>query len=152
MWNDVMYFVKIIIPSNGERSLMFVGGIIGATASFLFGEIDQAFIWLVVLAIVDYLTGTAASLKECHWCSDAGFRGLFKKFSMFFIVALCHGIDHTTNTDLLRNIAIFAYSINEAGSILENIERLGYGKLIPPFLKRGLKILKDKEKELLKNE
>lgn len=144
--------LKMILPHEGERGLMFVGGLIGATASFLFGEIDKAFIWLIVMAMVDYVTGTAASFKECHWCSNIGFRGLFKKFFMFFIVALCHGIDHTTNTDLLRNVAIFAYSINEAGSILENIEGLGYGKLIPSFLKRGLKILKDKERELLNDE
>ena len=152
MWNEVISFVKIVIPSNSERVLMGIGGMIGAVASFLFGDIDAAFTWLLVMTVIDYITGTIASFKSGSWSSEQGFKGLFKKFFMFFVIALCNGIDQATHTDMLKDIAVFAYAINEAGSIIENIELLGYGKLIPPFLKRGLEVIKEKEKELLKHD
>lgn len=143
-------FLSVIKPTDGERTLMAIGGTIGAGFSFAVGGVDDAMQWLLILAGIDYVTGTMASFKERHWCSERGFLGLFKKAFMFAIVAICHGVDVTTGENFLRDIAVFAYAINEAGSILENVERLGFGRWIPPFLKAGLKVLKDKEEEMLK--
>lgn len=143
-------FFSVLKPTDGEKALMAIGGAIGAGFSYAVGGVDEAMEWLLILASIDYVTGTIASFKERHWCSERGFLGLFKKFFMFAVVAICHGVDVTTGENFLRDIAVFAYAINEAGSILENVERLGYGHWIPPFMKAGLKILKDKEDELLK--
>lgn len=149
-WTQITQFLSVLKYSDGEKVLMTIGGTVGAAFSFAVGGVDDAMRWLLIMAGVDYLTGTVASFKSCQWCSDRGFRGLFKKFFMFGVVALCHGVDVTTGQDFLRNVAVFAYAVNEAGSILENIERLGFGRWIPPFLKAGLKALKNKEEELLK--
>lgn len=143
-------FLSAIKPTDGERTLMAIGGALGAGFSYAVGGVDEAMEWLLILAAIDYVTGTMASFKERHWCSERGFLGLFKKAFMFAVVAICHGVDVTTGENFLRDIAVFAYAINEAGSIIENVERLGFGHWIPPFLKAGLKILKDKEEELLK--
>lgn len=149
-WAQAMEFLSVVKPSDGEKFLMTIGGTIGAAFSFAVGGVDDAMRWLLILATVDYVTGTIASFKECSWSSESGFRGLFKKAFMFAVVAICHGVDVTTGQDFLRNIAVFAYAVNEAGSILENVERMGFGHWIPPFLKAGLKVLTEKENALMK--
>ena len=149
-WAQATEFLSILKTSDGEKFLMTIGGTIGAAFSFAVGGVDDAMQWLLIMAGIDYTTGTIASFKEKNWSSDAGFRGLFKKAFMFAVVAICHGVDVTTGQDFLRDVAVFAYAVNEAGSILENVERMGLGRWVPPFLKAGLQILRDKEHELLK--
>lgn len=147
-------FYEIIRPTDGEKFLMTIGGFVGGIFSFAVGGVDDAIIWLIILVIIDYFSGSIASFKCGIWCSERGFLGLFKKLFIFLVVTICNGIDKATGQDLLRNIAIFAYAVNEAGSIIENVERLGFGKWIPPFMRAGVKFLKDKESRLLddKNE
>lgn len=151
MWQQAANFLNTLRPSDGEKFLMTIGGTVGAAFSFAVGGVDDAMQWLLILATADYISGSIASFKERHWCSERGFCGVFKKVFMFAVVSLCHGIDAATGQSFLRDVAVFAYAINEAGSILENIERLGLGRWIPPFLKAGLKVLKDKEEQLLKD-
>lgn len=145
-------FLSSVVPSGGEALLMSIGGGFGAVVSFAFGTIDDAFLWLLAFISIDYVTGTAVALKTGEWCSSVGFVGLFKKFFILLIVSMCHGLDVATGTDLLRNVSIFAYGVNEFGSILENTERFGYGKIIPGVIRRGLKQLKNKEDELFSEE
>ena len=152
MLHRVTEFLSAALPKPAEAVLMSIGGSLGALATFAFGEIDNAAWWFFVFVIVDYVTGTAASFKEGEWCSSAGFVGLFRKAFMFFVVALCHGLDEIAGTELLRNAAIFAYSINECGSIIENLERLGLGYLIPGVIRRGLRQLKKQEDEMFTEE
>lgn len=151
-WNQITQFLSVVKPSDGEKLLMTIGGTIGAAFSFAVGGVDDAMTWFLIMAGADYLTGMAASFKNRCWCSERGFCGLFKKVFMFAVVALCHGVDVTTGQDVLRDAAVFAYAVNEAGSILENVERMGLGRFIPSFLKKGLKVLKEKEQELLKED
>lgn len=140
---------KMLIPSGHEATVMSVGGCVGGCLSYALGGFDDAIIWLLILVIVDYVTGTLASFKTSEWCSSSGFKGIFKKIFIFTMVALCQGIDQTTHIPFLRDVCIFAYAINEFGSILENIERMGYGHWLPSVVKQALKVLKDKEKTLL---
>lgn len=142
-------FIKLIVPGEYESIIMTISGGVGGCISYALGGIDDALIWLIILVVVDYVTGTFASFKLGTWCSSAGFRGIFKKVFIFAMAALCHGIDQTTHVAFLRDVCIFAYAVNEFGSILENIERMGYGRLLPPFVKTALKVLQDKEKKLI---
>lgn len=148
LWN----FLSVVIPTKGERLLMLISGFIGGWLSVALGGFDLSIKWLFVFVVVDYITGTIAAFKTQEWCSNKGFHGLFKKVFMFAVVALCHGIDQVVHYEFLRNAAIMAYAVNEAGSIIENFDRLGYGDYIPAFLRRGLKVLKKKQDELFKEE
>ena len=47
----------------------------------------------------------------------------------------------------LRNAAIAAYCVNEAGSILENLGRLGYTGLIPVKIKNAIKAINEEGKK-----
>lgn len=145
-------FFCALIPAKGEAILMAVGAGIGAVATFAFGTIDDAVIWLFAFIATDYITGTAASFKLGEWSSPVGFVGLFKKFIILAVVSMCHGLDAVCGTELLRNVSIFAYCLNEFGSIIENIERLGFGGMIPNVLRRGLAQLREKEEGLFNDE
>ena len=147
---SLMSFLSVIIPTKGERLLMLISGGLGGLLSFALGGLDLSIQWLFFLVCLDYATGLTAALKTGEWNSSAGFQGLFKKFFIFLIVAVCNGIDQVMSFDILRNAAIMAYAVNEAGSILENLERLGFGEFIPDFLRRGLKALKEKENDIFK--
>lgn len=148
MLQRITSFLSSVVPTNGEAVLMSVGASIGAAISFAFGDVDDAFVWLLAFMAIDYVTGTVAAFKTGDWSSQQGFVGLFKKFFILFVVSLCHGLDVATGTDLLRSASIFAYGLNEVGSILENVDRFGCGRMIPSVVRRGLKQLRKKEDQL----
>lgn len=138
-------FFCALIPAKGEAILMSIGAGIGAAATFAFGTIDDAVLWLFAFIAADYVTGTAASFKLGEWSSNTGFVGLLKKFIIVSVVAMCHGLDAVLGTEMLRNVSIFAYCLNEFGSVVENVSRLFGEGVIPPVIRRGLLLLREKE-------
>lgn len=94
--------------------------------------------------IIEWFTKTIEDLKEFD--NEMQGKGILKKVLMFVVIAVCHGLDQTTGMDTFRSMAIFAYAVNEVGSIIENIDACGWGKYIPQFLRNGLKKIKDKHK------
>ena len=135
-----------LIPDFSSRVFLALGGILGALCSFLFGPVDDAIQWLLVFIVVDYLSGTFAALKSGQWNSRTGFLGITKKIVMLSLVALCHGLDIASVIPFVsvRDAAVFAFCLNDFGSILENIERLGYGALIPVPVRKALLTLREK--------
>lgn len=138
-------FLCSLVPSHSEAVLMSIGAGIGAAATFAFGTIDDAVLWLFAFIAADYVTGTAASFKLGEWSSNTGFVGLLKKFIIVSVVAMCHGLDAVLGTEMLRNVSIFAYCLNEFGSVVENVSRLFGEGVIPPVIRRGLLLLREKE-------
>lgn len=137
-------FFAAVKPSDAEKFFLGIGGFLGAVFTFAVGGLDNGIIWLITLCVIDYITGVVAAFWNGKWCSRTGFQGLFKKFFIFVVVSLCAGLDVVAHVDLLRNMAIFGYAVNEAGSIVENVDKLGLGGYIPAFLRKGLKQLKEK--------
>ncbi len=131
--------------------LLWVGGIIGVVAHFVFGEISEAIYWLLIMMAVDWLLGNWRAIKCREWNSDAGWKGLTKKFLMLMIVGLCHGLDTMSAFPAIscRDICAFAYGLNELGSIFENLELLGYGNAIPAPIRTALAVLKAKQQKTL---
>lgn len=139
-------YVSLLIPAKGEAYVMLASGAVGSAVAWLLGGIDLQLKWLLMFVAVDYLTGTIAAGKTGEWHSRVGFRGLFKKVFIFVVVMLSHGLDVIAGTDMmLRNAAITAYAVNELGSTLENLDRLGCGSMIPGFLHRAIKEIKSRE-------
>lgn len=143
MFLTIKDFMGHLKPTGMEPYLMGAGATIGAGITFLLGGVDQMIYCLFSLACADYAIGTIGAFKTHKWDSSVGFRGLLKKAVMFAIVALCHLVDACLGTELLRQMAIGAYALNEFGSIIENVDRAGYGHVIPLFLRRALARLKD---------
>lgn len=138
-------YMSLLIPAKGEAYLMLASGAVGSALAWALGGIDLQLQWLLMFVAVDYVTGIIAAGKTGEWDSRVGFRGLFKKVFIFVVVMLSHGLDVITGTEMLRNAAIVAYAVNELGSTLENMDRLGFGGMIPSFLRRAIKKLKSRE-------
>lgn len=116
-----------------------IGGLIGQ----VLGKVDGFVFALVVFVSIDYLTGLMAAIVEKKLSSRIGFRGIFKKIVLFFLVAVGHIIDTRliqTGTSI-RTAIIFFYLSNEGLSILENAVRIGLP--IPRQLKLILKQFKE---------
>lgn len=143
--DDVYEFIKNCIPTGTEQYLMAVGAAIGLFISIAVGGMDKMIYALIALMILDYTTGMIAAFKTGQWDSSTGFVGLAKKAVILAVVALCNTVDMAMDTHTLRQMAICAYALNEAGSIVENIDRAGWGEHIPAFIRNALARLQSKQ-------
>ena len=128
--NDLIEGIRIAIVTIGG----FIGGIIGGFDGLIYS--------LIAFVLIDYLTGVMAAIVDHQLSSEIGFKGIFKKVSIFMLVAVGHIIDSKllgTGTALRTAIILF-YSSNEGISILENATRMGLP--IPKKIKSVLEQLK----------
>jgi toxin secretion/phage lysis holin len=106
-----------------------LGGFIG----WAVGGLDGFVYTLVAFSVIDYLTGLMCAIVERNLSSEIGFRGIFKKVTIFAMVAVGHMVDtHIIGTagvvgdySAVRTAVIFFYAANEGLSLLENASRLG---------------------------
>lgn len=140
----LMDFLKCLKPNHMEQWLLSIGATVGLILNVAIGGMDKTVWALIALSTADYLTGVFAACKTGQWDSSTGFVGLAKKATIFLIVAMCHWADQAIKTDLLRQMAVCAYALNELGSNLENIDKAGYGGIIPAGVRKMLARLKAK--------
>ncbi|RGY87154.1 holin [Streptococcus anginosus] len=100
-----------------------IGGLIGS----IFGEVDGFFFALMIFIAIDYITGLMAAAVEKRLASNIGFKGIFKKIAILFLVSVGHLIDTEIikQGGAIRTMVIFFYLSNEGLSILENAVRIG---------------------------
>lgn len=112
--------------------------------SSLLGGWDMALEILLIVMILDYITGVASAFHTKTVSSSEGYLGILKKASIFAIVILAAQLDRLTgNThSLFRNCTAFFFVANDALSILENVGELEIP--LPVFLKSALIKLQDK--------
>lgn len=118
-----------------------IGGLIGS----IFGEVDGFFFALMIFIAIDYITGLMAAAVEKRLASNIGFKGIFKKIAILFLVSVGHLIDTEIikQGGAIRTMGIFFYLSNEGLSILENAVRIGLP--IPEKLQALLKQFNEKE-------
>ena len=134
-----------------ELRIMAVFSAIGAAFSFLVGGVDKLISALLVFVALDYVTGIFAAWKTRTLDSKKGFEGIKRKVVMLLIVIMAHWIDACLfGVSTFRSMVIFAYLGNEGLSILENLDRMGYGEYIPSFIRDKLAQLRA-EKAALRN-
>lgn len=119
-------------------SLTIIGSFIGK----LLGGYDTLLITLIIFVVMDYLTGVMKAIIEKKLSSSVGFKGIFKKILIFFLIGISVRIDLMLNDIGIRYIVIMFYLINEAISILENAGKMGLP--LPPKLNEILESLKQK--------
>ncbi len=145
--DSIIDFLLQLKPTGAEQYLMSIGAVIGLVFSVSIGGMDSMIYALIALCIVDYITGMFTAFKTGQWDSSTGFRGILKKFVIFAVVGFCNAIDSAMNMHILRQMAICAYALNEAGSIIENVDRAGYGQYIPDVIRNALARLTEKAEE-----
>ena len=143
--------IKSFLPTTRvEAVVMGIGSSVGAIIATLVGGWDNAIQMLTVLVILDYITGLWAAFKNGEASSKRGFDGVLRKIAIYIVVAFGFILDGAMQINILRSMVIFAYAANEGISILENVDKLGYGKYIPPYLRDKIEELK-REKTRVKN-
>lgn len=118
---------------------------VGVLFSFLWlvlehivGGFDEQITALVILTTLDIFTGFVGAFKTHSFMSSIATRGLFKKAAMILVVGLGVLLDTAMHTHMVRTMFIGGFAIIEALSIVENIDKMGYGQYIPEFLRRCL--------------
>ena len=113
------------------------------TFVFLVGGIDIALISLLIVMVLDYITGILSAFYNKELSSKVGFKGLLKKVFYLVIIALSVRIDNLLGQDnLIRTFVIYYFVANDGLSILENAGELGIK--LPKKLYEALDQLKDK--------
>lgn len=117
--------------------------IILTTLVFLIGGWDVAIECMIIVLIIDYLTGVASAIYNKKLSSKVGFKGIIKKFCYLLVVALSVVIDRLTNTNgVIRTMVIYFFVANDGLSILENLGEMGVK--LPKRLLDSLEQLKEK--------
>ena len=97
-------------------------GILGGLVASLFGAWDKFLCALLVLMILDYITGIIKAVYTKTLSSDIGFKGLLKKIAILIIVVLGNVLQQLVGENIaIREIVIVFYIANEGISILENL-------------------------------
>ena len=99
----------------------------GAFLSWFFGDLDGLVKILLVLAVIDQVSGLLKGYVQKKWSSEIGFRGIAKKVMMFSIVGIANILDNELlgQSEVLKDAVCFFYIANEGLSIAENAIELG---------------------------
>ena len=106
-----------------QMAIAAVGGWLG----YFVGGVDGLMTALLVLMVMDYVTGIMCAVIDRELSSSVGFRGIFKKVLILMLVGVAHVVDlHVVGTgDALRSAVVCFYLSNEGVSMLENAAHLG---------------------------
>ena len=118
--------------------------VLGGWLGYFIGGVDGLMTALIILMVLDYVTGIMCAIVDKQLSSAIGFKGIFKKVLIVMLVGVAHIVDlHVVGTgEALRSAVICFYLSNEGVSVLENAGRLGLP--IPEKLKAILAQLHDK--------
>ena len=111
-----------------------------------FYSADIKFLYfLMILMIVDIVTGFAKAIKNENLWSKRSFRGIAKKTLIFSIIILANIIDMILNLNsALITLTVLYYIANEGVSIVENCAEMGI--LVPEEIKNKLKVMNEENK------
>ena len=124
---------------------IYLNEIISALLTFtiyILGGFDIALKSLLVVIVIDYITGVASAFYNKKLSSKVGFRGIIKKFCYICIVALSVVIDNLIGQHgVIRTLVIYFFVANDGLSIIENMSEMGVK--LPPKLKDSLEKIKE---------
>lgn len=132
-----------------DRSITALGSIAGAVWGFAFSEAIWPLVWwLAIFICIDFLTGWIAASKSGDFNSRLLRDGVPRKVLIIAVCGLSHGLDvlfePVIGVSIFQSMVICMYGLSEFASIIENLEKAGYGKSIPPILRRLIGALNNK--------
>lgn len=102
-----------------------IGSVILTTFVYLVGGFDIAIQSLLIVIVIDYLTGIASAIYNKELSSKMGFKGIIKKFCYLLVVALSVVIDNLLGqSGLIRSLVIYFFVANDGLSIIENMAEM----------------------------
>lgn len=116
------------------------------TLVYLLGGWDIAMQSLLIMIVLDYLTGMGKSYVSGTLNSNRGLKGIIKKLGLLVLVAVAQVVDTLLNmAGVVRTFIIYYIVANEGLSILENLGKMGI--IVPQFLIDKLEQLKEGESD-----
>lgn len=120
--------------------------VILTTFIYLLGGVDIALQCLLIMIILDYISGIASAIYNKNLDSKIGLKGILKKFMYLVIVCVSVIIDKIVgNTGAVRTLVIYFLVANDGLSIIENMGKMGIP--LPKKLIDTLNQLKNKGDE-----
>ena len=111
---------------------------------YIIGGFDVAMKCMLVVMIIDYISGIASAIYNKKLNSKIGFKGIIKKLAYFLALGLAVRVDNLTGTSgVIRNIVIYFFVANDGLSIIENMGEMGIK--LPKKLTDVLEQLKNKD-------
>ena len=102
-----------------------VMSILLTTFVYLLGGFDVALQSLLIVIVIDYITGIASAVYNKELSSKIGFKGIIKKFCYILVVALSVVIDNLLGSSgLIRSLVIYFFVANDGISIIENMAEM----------------------------
>lgn len=131
--------------SNAELYMGALSGMLWALLDFCLGGIDTPIKALAIIMCMDFITGVAVGYRTGTLSSRVGAKGLMKKGGIFLCIIIACLLDMAMSMSVFRGMVISAFAIIEAMSLVENVDRMGYGAYIPEFLRVRLKQFADEK-------
>jgi toxin secretion/phage lysis holin len=95
------------------------------TLAYFLGGFDLALKSLLIVMVIDYITGVSSAIYNKRLSSKVGIKGIIKKFSYLLVIGLSVVIDNLTGQNsIIRSLVIYCFVANDGLSILENIAEL----------------------------
>lgn len=112
------------------------------TVLYFLGGWDMALQALLLIIVLDYITGVCEAIINKSVNSKIGAKGIVKKVGYLIIVAVSVILDQIVgDTGAIRNLVIYFFVANEGISILENWGSMGLP--LPSKIKDVLEQLKN---------
>lgn len=104
----------------------FITGTMLTTIVYFLGGWDLALEILLLMIVLDYITGVFKAIFNKKLNSEVGIKGIIKKVGYLIIVAVSVMLDRiVADTGAIRNVVIFFFVANEGISIVENWVAMG---------------------------
>ena len=135
-----------------NKTLQAVFSAAAAALAAYLGALAVPIIVLLVMMILDYISGMAAAWMHSELSSKIGAKGIVKKVGYMALIVVAMGVDYLICSGIAAVDVAIPYNmwfgllvavwliVNEMISILENLDRMGVP--IPEFLRKILSKLK----------
>ena len=151
MWQQLITYLEEFRPETLKVLFITVFGFLSGVINSVMGEHVNFFYWLLGFAVADWVTGFIAAARSKTLSSRTGFKGAIRKALMLFVAACFHGLDQILGMPQIGAWAISMFCINELISIIENIEKAGFGSVIPTKIRDALEVVQKEHENKIKN-
>lgn len=140
---DILEILNELVCTFYNKIILIGGGIIYFLLK-LCGDDGEGIHLLLILVVIDFITGLAKGITTSKVSSFRGSKGIIKKAMLFVAIIVAHHMDIIfSQGDTLKNLMLGMIYVNELISIFENLELMGVP--FPNKLKKILEQCKDKK-------
>lgn len=126
--NKAVHYVAHVFDWNHGFKLLGVGFFWLMSQMFDPGMFKEVFVSIMILPVIDYITGIMAAHKRGEKVESRGFYGSVVKIATYaLMVAACRMAESPVpELSALDNLAIKAIAVTEIWSVIENFDKMGY--------------------------